>query len=397
MAEPEIPPLRVVHVVSSLAEEAGGVSTAVIATCRELERRGCEVHIATLQGPARAAGPGVLEFPAGLGPRRLGRSPQMRWWLEGLANDHRPTIVHSHSLWMMPNLYAAWSTRAPAMRLVTSPHGTLSPRALAQGRHRKKLAWLLAQRRALHRAECLHAASEAEYADIRRSGLRQPVCLIPHGVDADAVRYPGERKRQVLYLGRLHPQKGVEVLLRAWARLEADFPDWVLSIAGPGDAGPLRGVAAACGLRRVSFPGPAYGEERTRMYREASLCILPSHSESFGLTVAEALGAGTPVVATTGTPWGELPRRGAGWWVELGVDSIVAALREAMSTPADELAAMGERGREWMRADFRWDEACAKLLDTYRWLLRPADAPVPSWMRVDPDFSGGSRGEPRAE
>jgi glycosyltransferase involved in cell wall biosynthesis len=134
-------------------------------------------------------------------------------------------------------------------------------------------------------------------------------------------------------------------------------------------------------LQRIEFCGPLYGEGKLGAYREAELFVLPTQSENFGMTVAEALAAGTPAIVTRAAPWAGLEEHGAGWWIEIGVDPLVACLEDALSRPRDELAARGVRGREWMRRDFSWERVGAMMDQTYRWLLSGGDAPA--WVRLD--------------
>jgi glycosyltransferase involved in cell wall biosynthesis len=264
----------------------------------------------------------------------------------------------------------------------------LAPAALGFSRLRKRAFWALLQGPAIRDAACFHATSEQEYREIRAFGLSQPVTIIPNGIDIPATQ--GECKaisgpeRTVLSLGRLHPKKGLDRLVHAWARVEARRPGWRLRIAGPaelGHDGELRGLVLGLGLQRVSIEGPIYGEAKSVAYRDAELFILPTLNENFGLTVAEALAAGIPAVATTGAPWAGLETEHCGWWIDHGVEPLVAALDQAMAMPRDALAAMGARGREWMARDFSWDRIGCDMLAVYRWLT--ADMPPPPTVRLD--------------
>ncbi|NNE82716.1 MAG: glycosyltransferase, partial [Alphaproteobacteria bacterium] len=134
-------------------------------------------------------------------------------------------------------------------------------------------------------------------------------------------------------------------------------------------------------LQRVEFSGPLYGEDKWRAYQEADLYVLPSHSENFGMTVAEALAAGTPVITTRGAPWAELEPRGVGWWIDIGVDALVASLQEAMTSSPEELIVRGERGREWMIQKFSWQRVGTMMDQTYQWLLHRGE--MPNWVHLE--------------
>lgn len=378
--------MRVIHVVPAITEEASGPSYSVVRLCESLLGTGTDVRLAALDWASMpVSSPYLSTFPLGLGPRRLGVSPRMRRWLGAEAASGRVDLIHNHSLWMMPNVYPGRACRRGRCRLVVSPRGTLSAWALGRSTLQKKVFWHALQASALRTAACFHATAENEYKDIRRLGFRQPVCILPNGIDLPPLEHkPGDGRRHLLFLGRIHPKKGVDILLRAWQAVEHRFPDWELHVAGPDNGGYLadmQALAAKLRLERLVFRGPLYGDDKRRAYKEASLFVLPTHSENFGMTVAEALAAGTPVIVTRGAPWSGLEKQGAGWWIDIGVDPLVACLEQALSTPPQRLSEMGLVGHEWMTRDFSWDRIGAQFVTTYRWLLEGGEPPP--WVRLD--------------
>jgi glycosyltransferase involved in cell wall biosynthesis len=378
--------IRAIHVVSSIAEEASGPSYTVMRQCESLIDNGENIQLATLDSGQDFMHLSFMKgFPLGVGPRKLGLSPQMRRWLRQVVLSEQAEIIHSHGMWMMPNVYAGWATRGKKCRLIVSPRGTLSKRALDESARAKRIFWWLLQEPAIRRASCFHATAESEFEDIRRAGFRQPVCIIPNGIDVHAVREKSlGSRRKLLYLGRIHPIKGIDFLLQAWRTLEGRFPDWDLRVVGPDNGGHLprmQILAAQLGLRRVEFTGPLYGGEKWHAYHEADLFVLPTHSENFGISVAEALASGTPAIVTRGAPWSELERRGAGWWIDVGVDPLVACLGQAMLRPREDLADRGALGREWMIQEFSWERIGVMMDQTYRWLLSGGE--MPKWVYLD--------------
>jgi len=372
--------MRVIHVVPAITEEAAGPSYSVPRLCESLIGTGVDVQLAALDWAAMPVSlPYLKTFPLGLGPRRLGVSPKMRRWLKQEVTSGRVDIIHNHSLWMMPNVYPGYAVRDSSCHLVVSPRGTLSKRALGINALQKQIFWRVLQAPMLRAATCFHATAESEYEDIRRLGFRQPVCILPNGIDVPPLEQtPNSGRRQLLFLGRIHPIKGIDTLLRAWQAVEDRFPDWELHIAGPDNGGYLAGMqalAAQLRLERVVFRGPLFGEEKLRAYRAASLFVLPTHSENFGMTVAEALAAGTPAIVSKGAPWGGLEKQGAGWWLDIGVDPLVACLEVALATPPTHLAEMGRAGREWMLRDYSWERIGVQLSAVYRWLLEGGETP----------------------
>lgn len=379
--EPRSTALKLIQVVPAITNEASGPSYSVRRLCDSLISLGVDVRLAALDWEPSANSPAYQRtFPLGIGPRRLGFSPHMRSWLETEAHTEQADLMHSHSLWMMPNVYPAAAVRGTKCKLIMSPRGALSVWALNHNRFRKRLFWRLFQERATQAADLFHATARSEYEDIRRVGLRQPVCVLPNGVDIPPL-IGVVRKRRVLFLGRIHPKKGVDVLLRAWEAIQGRYDDWELQIVGPeGDAhsAAMRTLSSQLGLRRVSFAGPLFGAQKNRAYQEASVFVLPTNSENFGMTVAESLAAATPVIVTKGAPWQELREKGAGWWIDPGVDSLVACLGDALERSSSELRLMGDAGRQWMENEFSWCQISDRFLTTYKWLLHGGDRP--SWV-----------------
>jgi glycosyltransferase involved in cell wall biosynthesis len=378
--------MRVIHVVPEITEEASGPSYSVPRLCESLLATGMDVQLGTVgEVPAPRKLPFVHAFPRGRGPRRLGFSPRLRSWLREQASLGGADVIHNHGLWMMPNAYAGWAVRRQRCRLVVSPRGTLSAWSLGRNALQKGLFWHSIQRPAISDASCFHATAESEYDDIRRLGFRQPVCVLPNGIDVPPLFATAPTgRRELLFLGRLHPKKGIDILLLAWKVVEDKFPEWDLHIVGPGSdryRATLAQMAAALGTKRVLFGAPLYGEQRLEKYRRASLFVLPTHSENFGISVAEALAAGTPAIVTKAAPWSGLGEHIAGWWIDGGVRPLVASLTVALAASPRELADMGRAGHDWMLRDFSWELIGRRMSRTYDWLNGGGDPPP--WIHVD--------------
>ena len=375
----------IIHLVPSISVEASGPTYSVRRLCEVLREHGTEVLLATLDWKAILDSPDFLEvFPLGFGPRRLGRSPAMSQWLHAQARGERVRLFHSHSLWMMPNVYPGRIGKRYDVPYVVSPRGTLSDWSMRSGSSVKRAFWALVQRPSLAAVSCWHATSEAEYADIRTRGFRQPVAIIPNGVDLpDLAAKRDSDFRTLLFLGRIHPKKGLDLLLPAWRAVQDRFRDWRLIVAGPDSTGYLarmRELATELKLQRVEFVGPVYGPEKWLAYRDADLFVLPTYSENFGMAVAEALAAGTPAIVTRGAPWAGIEKRGAGWWIDIGVEPLAACLERALAIAPERLADMGRIGREWMESQFSWTVLGQRMAAVYDWILaggpRPFDVVV---------------------
>jgi glycosyltransferase involved in cell wall biosynthesis len=309
---------------------------------------------------------------AGRGPEKFGYAPEMRAHVFAVC----PDIVHLHGLWQHPGSVVSEWSRITGGSFVVSSHGMLAPAALQFGRLKKRIAMATFSKGIFTRSAAFHATSLTELDDIRRLGLEMPILLCHHGINLppphiEFTKVPSKR-RTVLSLGRLHPVKGLDTLLNAWAQIEPRFPDWELKIVGPDEQkyrSFLQSTAEGLGLRRVKFGDPVYGVEKESLMASADLFVLSSLSENFGLTVAESLALGVPVIATKGTPWEGLNEFGCGWWIDHGQQSLSTALSEAILMSTQERRAMGARGREWMARDFSWRKVAEIYVEAYSWLL----------------------------
>jgi glycosyltransferase involved in cell wall biosynthesis len=388
--------LRIAHVVAGLDPAYGGLSYCVPRLCEGLAVAGAETMLLSVAGEEGGQrdvyDKGYRECRFAWDYTRIPILRRLRssQGLSRALGDSALTadVIHNHGLWLMPNVRAGEAAASGPTPLVISPHGMLAPAALAFSRLKKRVFWALVQGRAVRDAACIHATSEQEYEEIRGFGLTNPVAVIPNGIDVPGLpAQPTVRsapERVVLSLGRIHPKKGLSRLVHAWSRIETGHPGWSLKIVGSPEAGhdkELRALATTLGLTRVSVEGPIYGEAKTTAYESADVFVLSTLNENFGLTVAEALAAGTPVISTKGAPWSGLESEGCGWWIDHGVEPLAAALGQAMALPRQALKAMGKRGRKWMARDFSWDRVARDMLSVYDWLTRSEDRPAT--VRVD--------------
>lgn len=381
--------ISVLHAIPGLDPRSGGTSRAVVDATDELAQQPGLAISLMYQAPV-----GQDTLPSSSRVNRIGVPVVSRWAVaSGLAFRRemkrqivrlQPSIVHVHGLWHAVDHWSAAIARRHRVPLVIQPHGMLEAWALQHRGPRKQLAMALYQRRDLEAANLLIASSPREAQSFRRLGLRGPIAVIPHGIrwpqDADGQaggrRDDVPRTRTVLFLSRLHPVKGLPTLLDAWARLRP--VGWRLVIAGPDEGGHLQQVQAH--IRRlgigdwVEYVGEVRDEVKSRLYRTADLFVLPTHTENFGLVIAEALAHGVPVITTKGAPWADLQTHGCGWWVDIGEEPLRVALREAIALSDATRRDMGARGRQ-LAQRYHWTEIAAQLQSTYMWVLGGTEMP----------------------
>ncbi len=379
--------MRVLHVIPGL-DNASGPTHAAINLTERLARLGVEVSLFHLVYEGREPlrpDPALVRtrgFPCAF-PRRWGYSPGLRDALREQAGDF--DVVHVHSVWMYPTTAAARACRRAGTPYVVRPAGSFEPWCLAQRAALKTLYYRARERRNLAGAAALHAMSEQERLHLERLGLSTPVFVVPNAISLEGIpdrsdtagfrrRYGlGQKTPLVLFLSRIHPKKGLDVVAAAFARVLRQVPEARLMIAGPVAGGYQREFESClnrAGVREQTvLPGELRGEDRWTAYRAADVFTLPSYSENFGIVVAEALACGTPVVVSRNTPWKDVEEQDAGRWLELKPQAFARAVVELLRNPR--LAAqMGRNGRALVEANYTWRGVAARVLSLYEELCR---------------------------
>ena len=377
--------LRIVQYLPAIRLEEGGVVRAVMDLCTVLARSGNQITLVTwedVDAPPqwKAGGEGVprvvrIEWPT-RGPF-LGRNS-----LKAVAElMEKADVVHLHTPWTLSNLQWAKIARKRGIPYVVTVHGMLDDWSMRQKNLKKRLALMLGVRGFLNRAARVHCTAEGEMQQARGWFSGRGVSL-PLIVDLNEFRVlPGEEparaaydalrtnEPKVLFLSRIHPKKGLKVLLRAAKRLQQDGVECRILIAGSGEAEYERilrlDVDATNLTEKVKFLGMVKGVEKLSLYEAADLFVLPTSQENFGLAIVEAMACGTPVMTTRGVDiWPEIERAGA-VIVEQSPERIAAELKELLSDRA-RLKAMGARQREFV---FQWldiDTVASQYEQMYR-------------------------------
>ena len=375
--------MRVGLLTSWLSHRGGGPPEALRPLARDLEAQGVGVTVFGLADPsdprfqdrwARAS----IRTARPWRPLTFGYAPA----LAGLLERSCPDLIHVHGLWMYGSLASLrWSRRCRRPRIV-SPHGMLDPWAVRHSAWKKRVAGALYEHAHLRGAACLHALNQAELRAIRAAGLRNPVCVIPNGIDL-----PGDRpssppawadriggRKVLLFLGRLHPKKGLVSLVRACGRVRRDpaAQDWALVIAGWDQGGherALQDLVEELSLERfVLFVGPQFGEAKAASYAVADAFVLPSFSEGLPMAVLEAWSHGLPVLMTEACNLPEGIAAEAARRIEPQVGGMAEGLRELFAMSGAERARMGARALRLAAERFSWPSVAAQMKDVYEWV-----------------------------
>ncbi len=391
--------IKAISVIPSLARAAGGPTYSVSSLCEATASAGVIQSLFTVEAPTGIAehlpNPDLVETVrvGGLHFQRLRLfwSPSFKTALRSFCRERGVQVIQSHGIWTQANHVAAAVSRDLGLPLVVSTHGMLEPWAWRYHAWKKRPAWWLWERRNLRSAVVLRATAQQEVEALRVLGLRNPIALIPNGVYLPAAiqkgkngsRRPkskeeGSGRRTALFLSRIHPKKGLLNLIAAWSQVRP--VDWRMVVCGPDECGhteQVKQAVAEAGLSsEFDFKSSVYGEEKESLYANSDLFVLPTFSENFGIAIAEALATGVPAITTKGTPWNELRTRQCGWWVDIGVEPLAAALREATSLSDEERREMGQRGRRLVEEKYSWPQIGRNMRSVYEWILGRGPQPA---------------------
>lgn len=327
------------------------------------------------------------------GPRSFGYAPGL---VDALLHSGAD-LAYCAGLWKYPSAAAlSWAnrTRKP---MIVAPHGMLDPWALRHSRVKKGIAGLLFQNSQLRKAACLRALSLAEAESFHSYGLKNPICVIPNGIDLpplsettrdDVLGNLAGGPKVLLYLGRIHPKKGLANLLRAWASLlrnkDQVATDWILAIAGwdQGDhENELKRLATELGIRwntadcskpengSLLFLGSRFGKEKASAYFFSDAFILPSLSEGLPMVILEAWSYAKPVLMTPECNLPEGFEANAAIPIDATHSGIAAGLKQLGEMTDYQRTDMGRRGRDLVARRFNWSTVASQTHNLYDWVL----------------------------
>lgn len=399
--------MNVAYLTGSVSRLGGGLFESMRFTSQALQSCGVDVSVIGLRDQFTDDD---LKQWKPLTPQAVQtQPPQSFGYASGLSKIVRqtaPDLVHVQGIWMYPSLLNFQLSKRFSWPYLISPHGMLDPWALANSRWKKRFVTWLFEKQHLKRATCLHALCDSERSSMRKFGLTNPICVIPNGVELDDRQINGEPvwsnvipsdKKVMLFLGRLHPKKGLSELIHAWADIKQRSPriieDWALAIAGWDQSGHMQYLQQLINEHQLNqhvfLVGPVFGDAKLIALRSAKAFILPSRSEGLPMAVLEAWAQHLPVAMTAEC---NLPE---------GFDTLAAAELKHLSTaerPRDSakingleqfltmsdsaLTEMGTRGRRLVEDRFTWAIVARQLQQTYDWALNGGPVPATVEMSV---------------
>lgn len=382
--------MKVLLVIRAVGSVYGGTSQCVLDLATALGSLGIQVDLVT----THANGVTPLDVPLQTwieaGSYRIQYFPYWGWsdyqlsvsfarWLFEHIRDY--DLVHTHAIFSPTNLPAYWACQRSGIPYLVTPHGMLEPWALAYKAQKKRVYYHLLEKPALNRASAIHVLSPSEAQGMAPLALQTPLVAVANGIhrqDLENLPHPElfwqqfpetRNQRTILFLGRIDPKKGLDLLALAFAKVRSQFAQSHLIIAGPDNIGFLPTVRdyfrnAGC-LDAVTFTGMLTGNLKSAAFAAAEVYVAPSYSEGFSLSVLEGMAAGLPCIMTTGCNFPEAATARAARVVDVDADAIADAVLASLAHP--KLAReMGDRARQFIFEHYTWNRIAAKLLDVYR-------------------------------
>jgi len=381
------PPVKIAHVIHSLESRLGGPPRTAVWLAAAQAAAGNDVVVVSCAALAGNEAPrcdgeedlidiltrrGVRYCP--VVPRSALDRLTMRSADRTLAQLLREGFVfHLHGVWEPLLVRAARLARRAGGRAVMSPHGMLTDWALRQKKFKKRVFWQLLHGRVYRRLDGVHALNDAEAAELRTLLPEVPVVTAPNGYplsiddrhDVGASAAAPLAPRTLVFLGRVHPEKGVDILCRAFARIAARHPDGRLIVAGPDFGGLAAARDAAKNVPGITYVGPIYGPDKEALLARSWAFCLPSGHEASSVAALEALAFGVPVLLTPQCHVGGFAEAGTGIEVARDDDSWASALDDCLSWSLDDRLGMGLRARDFVVEHFSWHAIAKRLQVLY--------------------------------
>lgn len=386
--------MKVLQTIYDLTARSGGPSTCVcdiVTGIFENNQASCENCVVDL----------MTVLPTDINDKNLGAGSD---WLIELPYDYKTPLrisgnfrkslaqssydlYHANTLWTDATHSTCRHARKVGKKYILSPHGMLYPTALAISSWKKRLMLKMWFDQDIRQAACLHATCKQEMEYCREFGYKGPIAVIPNavvipdGVKLKKDAYRDEQgRRQIGFLGRLHPIKKVENVIYALSLLPMEEQMKVsFQIMGKFDDNYEQWLKEEVKRLKledcVEFVGFVSGKEKYERLARLSALMVPSAQENFGMIVPEALLCGTPVYASLGTPWEELSKSNCGWWNDNSPETIVGVIGNILARSDSSLLEMGRCGRRLVEDKYEQHKVASMMTDLYDWILNQGTKP----------------------
>lgn len=361
--------MKIIQYIPSIDRIAGGTSTYMQVLGKELGKL-AEVHIITH----------ASENPLPISNCEIHNvsvynpiNSRFKNEVSKLFDVIKPDLVHVNCCWMPACAFIQQMAQKRNIKVVLTPHGMLEPWIIKRHYWTRKLpALLLYQKAAIQNADCLQATAESEKENLLKLGYNSNIKIVKLGIDAESIimKTSWKKNKQLLFLSRVHVKKGINYLIEAVDDLQKELQGYKILVAGEGDAdyvATLKQQIADKGLQEIiQLIGGVYGDKKWELFQTSDFFVLPTHSENFGLAIAESLASGTPVITTVGTPWNDLNSSNSGAWIEIGTQPLVDTLKRFLSLSDEEMETMGKNGRKLIETKYSAKVMAEEMMEVYQ-------------------------------
>lgn len=382
--------MKILQTVHDLSTKSGGLSSSVYNLVEALHIAGADITLAALapkNGDKLCGEPKEwlcqLENDSKLGT--LSYSKNMNHFLDDTGFD----IYHTNGNWGLHNYHTVSTAKRRSKPFIISTHGNFYPQALSISSWKKKIAGALWVNRYLDEANAVCATSMQEMEFLRLYGVKAPIAVVPNVIlipnfisDIHKVVHPAG-KRKFGFLGRLHPIKNIDRIIKAWAESRASSSEASLHIFGKGDVEYEKSLRQLCmdlNLSNVIFEGWTDGKEKFMSLSDMTVVLSPSQQENFGMTIAESLLVETPVLASLNTPWKELETYRCGWLRPDSISDIKEVINQVLTLSDKTLMEMGKRGHELILKTYSPGVIGKMMLQLYQWVADPVHCHKPQFV-----------------
>lgn len=303
-----------------------------------------------------------------------------------------PKIIHQHGVFMPLSILSI--ILSIYSKIIINPHGLLEPEKFNRSKIKKKIVLFLYEKFNLKRSHCLVACSKKEANSLKKMFPNKPISIIPNGVDEvllnekindeEILNFKKKfsipiNKKILLFLSRIHPWKGLILLLNVINDMQSEFRNnnWIFLIAGSNENDHLDEIISIINEKKINdivyVIGPQYSKNKIISYEMSSCYVLPSKGENFGITIIEAMSRSKPVITTTNTPWSDLNNYSCGWWINRNKHEFKNVLINLLSSSDDKLKKMGSNGKKLVIEKYTWNIISQQFIDLYNWVLNDYD------------------------